>query len=278
MDLSSGRRSIMQECMYTCWQKETKGNLWIELVLFQTASEATSLEVSKRPNPKFVCVSVCMCVCLSVCLSVFYLLDHWRDRNEIFRSCRHQPLDNYYILKTYCYYLDFKVICENPVSRLILVTHIHTYVAQEKPWLTSYLTFYLLPPFLLPTSFATSYLNFYLLPPTSYLPLTSLSTPYLPPTSLCKKIKNVYFSIFIHTKYNFCLWLKNTTACNFLSWPNSLGMLGCLRSYVFQQLSKQKLAIWVCWGSLLNFMVTKHVYYTYNFKKDWNLYKRNTVF
>ena len=51
-----------------------------------------------------------------VCLSVFYLLlDHWRDRNEIFRGCRHQPLDSYYILRTYCYYLNFKVICEKLV-------------------------------------------------------------------------------------------------------------------------------------------------------------------
>ena len=90
--------------------------------LFQTASEATSLEVSKRPNPKFVCVSVCTCVCVG--LSVFYLLlDHWRDRNETFRDRRHQPLDDYYILK-HCYH--FKVTCEKPVPRLILVAHIHT--------------------------------------------------------------------------------------------------------------------------------------------------------
>ena len=71
-----------------------------------------------------------MCVCTSVfCL----LLDHWRDQNEIFRDSRHQFLDGYYILKTYCYYVIFKVICEKPVSRLILVAHMHTYLAQEIP-------------------------------------------------------------------------------------------------------------------------------------------------
>ena len=131
-------------------------------VLFQTASEATSLEVTKRSHPKFVC--------LYVCLSVFYLLlDHWRDQNETFRGHKHQPLDGYYILKTYCYLINFKVICEKPVSRLILVAHIHTHLAQETPSSTPYLPFYLLPPFLPSTS---------LLPP--YLPHTSLSTSYLP--------------------------------------------------------------------------------------------------
>ena len=70
-------------------------------LLFQTVSETTSLEVSKRSHPKCVCVSVCMCVCLSFCLSVFYLLlDHWRDRNETFRGHRHQPLDDDYIATT----------------------------------------------------------------------------------------------------------------------------------------------------------------------------------
>ena len=41
---------------------------------------------------------ICLCVCMYVCLSVFYfLLDHWRDRNEIFRGRRLQPLDGYYV-------------------------------------------------------------------------------------------------------------------------------------------------------------------------------------
>ena len=102
-------------------------SLLLSLLLFQTASEATSLEVSKRHHPKFVCVSVCMCVCLSIYLSVFYLLlEHWRNRNETSSGRRHQPLDGYYISKTYCYYANFKVICEKPVPRLILVVHIHT--------------------------------------------------------------------------------------------------------------------------------------------------------
>ena len=38
--------------------------------LSQTANEARSLEVTKRPHPNFACVSVCVCVCLSVRLSV----------------------------------------------------------------------------------------------------------------------------------------------------------------------------------------------------------------
>ena len=80
-------------------------------------------------------VSVCVSVCLSVRPSVFYvLLDDWRDRNEMVRARRHQPLDGYYILKTYCYCVNFKVICEKPVSCLILVipvAHIHTYLAQK---------------------------------------------------------------------------------------------------------------------------------------------------
>ena len=79
-------------------------------LLFQTASEATSLEVTKRPHPN----------------CVYLLLDHRRDRNEAFRGRRHQTLDGYYILKTYCYYVFFKVICEKPVPRLIMVAHIHT--------------------------------------------------------------------------------------------------------------------------------------------------------
>ena len=66
---------------------------------FQTASEATSLEVTKRTHPIFVYVSVCVSVSLSVRPSVFYLLlDHWRDQNENFRVV--EPLDDYYILKT----------------------------------------------------------------------------------------------------------------------------------------------------------------------------------
>ena len=124
-----------------------------------------------------------------MCQSIFYLLlDHWRDRNEIFRDRRHQPLDGYYILKTYCYYVNLKVICEKPVSRLIMVAHIYTYLAQVPTSLTtSYFPFYLLPPFLPTTSISTSYFPFYLLPP--FLPTTSISTSYfpfylLPPTSL----------------------------------------------------------------------------------------------
>ena len=31
----------------------------------------------------------------------------------MFRSLRSQPLDGYYISKTFCYYLNSKVICEN---------------------------------------------------------------------------------------------------------------------------------------------------------------------
>ena len=162
---------------------------------------------SCETTPSKICLCVCMCVCLSVCLSirpsvtpsvrpsVFYLLlDHRRDRNGIFRDRKHQALDGYYILKTYCYNLNFKVICENSVSRLILVAHIHTYVAQETPWPTSYLSFYpyLQPPtyFLPPTSLSTSSLPFYrlppFLPPTSYLqsPISNLLPPFLPPSSL----------------------------------------------------------------------------------------------
>ena len=94
-------------------------------LLFQTASEARSLEVAKRPYLKYVCVSVCV----SVCPSVFYLqVNHWRDRNEIFSDRRHHPLDDYYILETYCYYVNFKVMYEKLSSHLILVTHIHTYL------------------------------------------------------------------------------------------------------------------------------------------------------
>ena len=47
----------------------------------------------------------------SVCKNV--LLDHRRNRNETFRVVGiNHPLDGYYILKTYCYYVSFKVICE----------------------------------------------------------------------------------------------------------------------------------------------------------------------
>ena len=162
------------------------------LVLFQTASEARSLEVMKRSHPKFVCVSICVYVCLSVCPSVrpsvlYLLLDHWRNRNEIFRGRRPQPLDSYYIVKTYCYYVNFKVICEKPVSCLILVAHIHTYLAQETLWPTSltslstfYLPFYLLPSFLPPTAYLPFYLLPPFLPPIPLLPPTSLSTSHLP--------------------------------------------------------------------------------------------------
>ena len=136
-------------------------------------------------------VSVCMCVCLSV---LNLILDHWRDRNKTFRGRRHQPLDGYYILITYFYYVHFKIIYEKPVTRLILIARIHTYLVQETPRTTSYIPFYLLltsyllPPFLpptsLPTSLSTSYLPFYLLPPflspTSYLPFYLLPTSYLP--------------------------------------------------------------------------------------------------
>ena len=131
---------------------------------------------------------MCLYVCLSVCLSVFYLLDHWRDRNETFRGCRHQPLNGYYVLETYCCYVNFKVICEKKtVSRLMLVAHIHIYPAQETTPLlppTSYIPFYLLPPCLPPISLSTSYLPFYLLPsflsPTSDLPFYLLPISYLP--------------------------------------------------------------------------------------------------
>ena len=87
----------------------------------------------------YVCLYVCVSVCMCVGLSVFYLLlDHWRKRNETFRGRRHQPLDGYYMLKAYCYYVNFKVICEKPVPRLILVAYIHTATGDT-------LT-YLLPP------------------------------------------------------------------------------------------------------------------------------------
>ena len=161
----------------------------------------------------YVCVSVCLSVRSSVLTSVFYfLLDHWRNRNETFRGSRHQLFDGYYILKTYCYVI-FKVICEKPVCRLLLVAHIYTGTGDTLTYLlppsylpptfylppTSNIPFKLLPPcqpsislstsdlpfyHLLPTSlssfyllFFTSYLPFYLLPP------TSLSTSYLPPIS-----------------------------------------------------------------------------------------------
>ena len=112
---------------------------------FQTASEATSLDVTKRSHPKCVSMSVCVSVSLSVRPSVFYLLlNHMRDQNENFRGCRHQALDGYYILKTYCYKVNFKVICEKPVPRLILVAHIQ--IGTGDPLI------YLLSPLLLPTS------------------------------------------------------------------------------------------------------------------------------
>ena len=97
----------------------------LNLHLFQTVSEATSLEVSKRPHPKFVCLYVSVSV-------IYLLLDHWRDLNEIFRDGRHQSLDDYCIIK-HCYYSKFKVICEKPVYFLILVAHIRTYLAQKTP-------------------------------------------------------------------------------------------------------------------------------------------------
>ena len=115
-----------------------------------------------------------MCVCLSVC---YFLLDHWRDRNEIFRGRRHHALEGYYISKT-CYYVTFKVICEKLSSRKILVSY--SYLLCTGDILT-----YLLPPFLPPTSNLPFYLQppylppiFYLQPP--FLPLTSLSISYLP--------------------------------------------------------------------------------------------------
>ena len=148
-------------------------------------------------------------MCLSVRPYVFYLLlDHWRDRNETFMVRRHKALDCYYILKTFCYWVNFKVIWEKLSHCLILVAHIHTYLSQETAWPTSYLPFYLLPPASLSTSYlqppflppnyylqpsflpSTSYLPFYLLLSTSYLlplflpPTFYLLSPFLPSTSL----------------------------------------------------------------------------------------------
>ena len=165
--------------------------------LFQTASVATSLEVSKRPHPKYVCVSLCMCVCLSV---FYLLLDHWKDRNETVRDRRHQPLDGYYILKnTYCYYLSY--LWKTCISLNSGRTYPYLSGTGDLPP-TSYLSFYLLPtsylpfylisPFLSHTLISTSYLFFYLLSPTSFstsylLPPIYLLPPFLPPISLCKK-------------------------------------------------------------------------------------------
>ena len=183
--------------------------LFLHMVDFKLRAKRPVWKLRNDPIQNLsVCMCVCVCVCLSVCPSVFYLLDHCRDRNETFRGRRHQPFDSYYILKTYCY-VNFWVICEKPVSRLILVAHIHTYVALKTLWPTSYLLpsiSYLLPPtsyflsptshlpplFLPPTSLAISYLLPTFLSPTSLLspslPLTSylsfyLLPPFLPPTS-----------------------------------------------------------------------------------------------
>ena len=146
-------------------------------------------------------------MCLSVCPSVLYLLlDHWMDRNETLRGLRHQPLDGYYILKTYCYHVNFRAIFEEEKkheSRLKLIAHILIWHRRHRDLpptslSISYLpsTSYLLPPTFLSISYLpllslTSYLLFYLLPLllspflplASYLPFYLLSL-FLPPTFL----------------------------------------------------------------------------------------------
>ena len=144
-------------CMYVCLCV----CLSVRLSIISNCERRNQFGSYEKTQSKIcLCLYVCLSVCLSVCPSVFnLLLDYWRDRNETFRSRRHQTLDGYYIIKTYCYYVNSKVICIKPVFPLILVAHIHTCTEDT---LTSYLPFYLLPTshLLLPTSLSNSYLPF----------------------------------------------------------------------------------------------------------------------
>ena len=97
---------------------------------------------------------------------------------------------------------------------------------------TSYFPFYLLTPFLPPTSLSTSYLSFYLLPPllpptslfTSYLPFYLLP-PFLPPTFLSSSYLPFYLLLpflpptSLSTSYVSFYLLRSFLPSTFLSTP-----------------------------------------------------------
>ena len=104
------------------------------LIIISNCKLSEKLGSYETTHPKCVCVSECVSVRLSVRPSVrpsvFYHLDHWRDQNEMFRCRKHHPLNHYYILKTYCLYVNVSFIYEKLSSCLILVADIHTYFSQ----------------------------------------------------------------------------------------------------------------------------------------------------
>ena len=196
------------------------------LIIIISNCERSDQFGSYETTPSKICLCVCMCVlsvCPSVRPSVFYLLlDHWRDRNETFRGRRHQPLDGFYILKTYCCYVNFIIICEKLSSRLywshIFILTFHRRHLVLPP--ISLSTSLLLPPI----SLSTSYLQPPFLPPTSYL-----HPPIIPPTSL--SISYLLWYLLFDTSY-FPFYLLPISYLLFYLLPPILPLTSLSTSYL----------------------------------------------